>query len=160
MQVRGPLTPPRTVRGERRIVEVEIITKRIQNVSIEDRKPLETDTDLRHLLDCSSVKKLLPFSGVFASPDFVKLLPPGTGAAPPLAKLGEASYSEVFTVGEEDSAVVVKVVPLLGKAGPSSNAKSKIELPDCSEIADVVREIEITKRMSQVPGGGFVDFLG
>lgn len=139
------------------IVEVEIITKRLRNVVL-DKPVRESDDDIRNLLNCSVNKSIIPFSGVFTTPEFAKLLP--SGVVPQVTKLGEASYSEVFTVGADDSAVVVKVVPLLSNAGTSGNGKAKVELPDCSEIEDVVREIEITKRMSQVPGGGFVEFLG
>lgn len=139
-------------------MEVEIITNRLSNVSLGRKTPeSESDIAIRKLLECSVTKRILRFSDVFSSPDFTKLLP--CSGTPTVTKLGEASYSEVFTIGEEDGAVVVKVVPLLDSS-VMGKGKPNVELPDCSEVADAVREIGITKRMSQVPGGGFVDFLG
>jgi serine/threonine-protein kinase haspin len=143
------------VRGERTF-EIQIVTSRLRNVSLDSLS--KSETALRSLLSCATTKTILPFTDAFTTPDFAELLP--DGVSPTVTKVGEASYSEVFSVGEGDSAVVVKVVPLLGKAAPHSKGKSAAELPDCSAIPDVVREIEITRRMSQTPGGGFVEFLG
>ncbi|GMK53746.1 hypothetical protein CspeluHIS016_0103320 [Cutaneotrichosporon spelunceum] len=154
-KARGPLTPPRPVRGERN-VEIEIVSSRLRHVSLDELS--SSETALRSLLTCSTTKKIVPFSEAFTTPDFAKLLP--SSMPPTVTKVGEASYSEVFSVGEGDCAVVVKVVPLLGKASYSTRGKAAASLPDCSAIPDVVREIEITRRMSQTPGGGFVEFLG
>lgn len=154
-EIRGPLTPPRPVRGER-CFDIEIVTSRLRHVSLDDLSKRETA--LRSLLNCATCRTVLPFSDVFTNPDFAKLLP--RDMPPTVNKVGEASYSEVFSVGEGDGAVVVKVVPLLGNSGPSSKGKATAELPDCSAVPDVVREIEITRRMSLTPGGGFVEFLG
>ncbi|BEJ14016.1 hypothetical protein CspHIS471_0311900 [Cutaneotrichosporon sp. HIS471] len=154
-KARGPLTPPRPVRGVANF-EIEIVTSRLRNVSLDELSSRETA--LRSLLKCATTKKIIPFSEAFTTPDFAKLLP--SGMSPVVTKVGEASYSEVFSVGEGDSAVVVKVVPLLGKTDSESKGKATTDLPDCSAISDVVREIEITRRMSQTPGGGFVQFLG
>ncbi|KLT41186.1 hypothetical protein CC85DRAFT_248103 [Cutaneotrichosporon oleaginosum] len=153
--IHGPLTPPRPVRGEPSF-EIQIVTSRLRNVSLDALS--ETETDLRRLLTCATSKTILPFSDAFTAPDFTELLP--SGVSPTVTKVGEASYSEVFSVGDGDRAVVVKVVPLLGKTGSSSKGKTVAEFPDCSAVPDVVREIEITRRMSQTPGGGFVEFLG
>jgi len=50
----------------------------------------------------------------------------------------------------------VKVIPL----GEESQSSVGEEKPDCSSCEDVKREIEITKRMTGLEGGGFVTFLG
>ena len=54
--------------------------------------------------------------------------------------------------------VVVKVVPLESEA--LSTAGERVKLPDCSSIGDVLREIETTRHMTGLKGGGFVEFLG
>ncbi|KAL7420550.1 hypothetical protein Q5752_004501 [Cryptotrichosporon argae] len=85
-------------------------------------------------------------------------LAPLTGPVPSIRKLGEASYSEVFLLSGPTAEVVVKVIPLLSAASVEAGARA--DVPDCSEVDDVVREIRITKRMTEVEGGGFVRFLG
>ena len=66
-------------------------------------------------------------------------------------KLGEASYSEVFAVGE----VVLKVVPLLLDGEESSE---DVEVPCASPLAEVEREILVTKAMGDVHAG-FIKLL-
>ncbi|WWC71025.1 uncharacterized protein I206_104978 [Kwoniella pini CBS 10737] len=78
-----------------------------------------------------------------------------------IKKVGEASYSEVFGLAcENEVKHVLKVIPLLSSTLSSASAGENRVLPDCSRVQDVKREIEVTKRMSQVPGGGFVDYIG
>lgn len=74
-----------------------------------------------------------------------------------MTKVGEASYSEVFGFSQsaEDADLVLKVIPLF-----SGTVEADGSFPDCSSPEDVLREIEITKKMNQVPGGGFVEFRG
>ncbi|WVQ96300.1 hypothetical protein IAU59_003404 [Kwoniella sp. CBS 9459] len=78
-----------------------------------------------------------------------------------LTKVGEASYSEVFGLTNQSTGrieYVLKVIPLLLQN--PADAPLDVPLPDCSRPEDVSREIEVTKRMSQVPGGGFVGYIG
>lgn len=74
-----------------------------------------------------------------------------------VTKVGEASYSEVFGFSQSAEVVdlVLKVIPLF-----SGTVETDVPFPDCSSPEDVLREIEITKKMNQVPGGGFVEFRG
>lgn len=157
--VRGRLRhaiPPTTLRSH---VAANDLTARLAKVSLEDEEEKKkakeqpsTASPLDDLLAVCTISERIPFDKFFVHTEFTPLL---RGTDTTIRKYGEASYSEVFTVGAEDTAVVVKVIPLLG-----DNAEFDVELPDCSEIPDVVREIEMTRRMAGVPGGGFVDFLG
>lgn len=73
-----------------------------------------------------------------------------------IVKVGEASFSEVYGVlggSTADQGTVVKVVPL----GPGHFNRSD-KLPDCSDPVDVLREIEITRKLSGTASGGFVDY--
>ncbi|WVQ65351.1 uncharacterized protein L199_003527 [Kwoniella botswanensis] len=75
-----------------------------------------------------------------------------------IRKVGEASYSEVFgLVVNAEVRYVLKVIPLLSSAEVN---KTDGPMPDCTKVEDGKREIEVTKRMSQVPGGGFVEYIG
>ncbi|WOO77920.1 Serine/threonine-protein kinase haspin hrk1 [Vanrija pseudolonga] len=145
---------------------VEDITEHFERVTIRDtKKPKRARavqppkfSAIDTLLSSCLTATLLPFGDVFTSEAFGSVLPGGRTSTPVIRKIGEASYSEVFTVASstDDEAIVVKIIPLLG----DKPVASTVELPDCSEVADVVREVETTKRMSSVPGGGFGNFLG
>ncbi|TFK22321.1 hypothetical protein FA15DRAFT_622634 [Coprinopsis marcescibilis] len=79
-------------------------------------------------------------------------------------KIGEASYSEVFGIGN----VVLKVIPLRDEStkttaaqmtlAPRSNAVGEQEGPAPSDAQDVRKEIIVTRAMGEVYGG-FVKFL-
>jgi len=67
-------------------------------------------------------------------------------------KIGEASYSEVFGIGD----VVLKVIPLRDEANSSSNDESDGPAP--SDAGDVRKEIVVTRAMGEVHDG-FVELL-
>jgi serine/threonine-protein kinase haspin len=70
-------------------------------------------------------------------------------------KIGEASYSEVFGIGN----VVLKVIPLRDDTSASAPAPiSDIETPFPSEAKDVLKEIIVTRAMGAVCEG-FVTLL-
>ena len=72
-------------------------------------------------------------------------------------KIGEASYSEVFGIGD----VVLKIVPIRDELA-TSNRKHKstedVEVPFSTDAKDVLKEIIVTRAMGQVCGG-FVELL-
>lgn len=145
-----------------RIVEVEIVS-RMRQISLDEQvsepKAGPSKPTYAKLLEACRFNEVLPFESVLCYPAFWELLPERGDSTPQpvVKKLGEASYSEVFSVSATAGSpgVVVKVVPLL-----RSSSSGVTELPDCSEVEDVRREIDITSRMSLVPGGGFAEFLG
>lgn len=114
----------------------------------EAEPPATAHDGLTSLLAQCTLSTPILFSEVFSHPAFSALV---TGSE--IKKQGEASYSEVFRVGD----AVVKVIPLLGSEQPTD---AEEDVPDCSPADDVAREIEVTRRMAQVPGGGFVGFRG
>ncbi|KAG6910954.1 hypothetical protein DXG01_006008 [Tephrocybe rancida] len=74
-------------------------------------------------------------------------------------KIGEASYSEVFGIGD----VVLKVIPLREESGANANEKSTEDIdgddtPAPSDARDVLKEIIVTEAMGQVCDG-FVKLL-
>ncbi|KZO98100.1 hypothetical protein CALVIDRAFT_562490 [Calocera viscosa TUFC12733] len=72
----------------------------------------------------------------------------------PYRKVGEASYSEVFGVGD----IVLKIVPLLSD---HKNGHAADEQPAETPIEDALREILFISRMGSLQGGsGFSALLG
>ncbi|KAF8622109.1 hypothetical protein AX15_007244 [Amanita polypyramis BW_CC] len=74
-------------------------------------------------------------------------------------KIGEASYSEVFGIGD----VVLKIIPLRNESGlvddkRDKNSDYETEGPATSEAKDVRREIIVTRAMGEVCDG-FVKLL-
>ncbi|WWC62880.1 uncharacterized protein I303_105478 [Kwoniella dejecticola CBS 10117] len=110
---------------------------------------------LGELLQACSSSTVYPFSDFLISGELPKY--------DNIKKVGEASYSEVFGLSSKGDAGVkhvVKVIPLLSAQKLNGQEGSASPMPDCSRVQDVKREIEVTKRMSQVPGGGFVEYIG
>ncbi len=66
-------------------------------------------------------------------------------------KIGEASYSEVFGIGD----VVLKVIPLRNEEGPD---EIDVETPAPSDAKDVLKEIVVTRAMGEMCNG-FVNLL-
>lgn len=71
-----------------------------------------------------------------------------------LRKVGEASYSEVFGIGS----VVLKIIPLYDEDA-SDVYDDDNEMPPPSSVSDVLNEIVVTRTMSSVGDGGFVELL-
>jgi serine/threonine-protein kinase haspin len=71
-------------------------------------------------------------------------------------KIGEASYSEVFGIGD----VVLKIVPIRDEdTSVTTTATEQAETPAPSDAADVLREIASTRAMGEISDGGFVRLL-
>ncbi|WVW84978.1 hypothetical protein I302_107014 [Kwoniella bestiolae CBS 10118] len=160
--------PEVVIPTSRKVKPLGTLTRRLQEITIEDSPALcdeiidltQDDQDeipdrqvsLNELLSTCSSTSIRSFS------DFL-----GAGELPKyesIRKVGEASYSEVFGLVEgDDVRYVLKVIPLLSTPSNADGSENK-PMPDCSKIEDVKREIQVTKRMSQVPGGGFVEYIG
>lgn len=72
-------------------------------------------------------------------------------------KIGEASYSEVFGIGD----VVLKIVPLRNEGASVKARKYAPDEADCpapSDAKDVLKEIIVTRAMGNICDG-FVDLL-
>ncbi|TFY63228.1 hypothetical protein EVJ58_g3377 [Rhodofomes roseus] len=69
-------------------------------------------------------------------------------------KIGEASYSEVFGIGD----VVLKVIPLRDEEQTSSGDDGGLESPAPSDAKDVLKEIIVTRAMGEICPG-FVKLL-
>ncbi|KAK4684541.1 serine/threonine-protein kinase haspin, partial [Tremellales sp. Uapishka_1] len=108
------------------------------------------------LLEVTTSSDPQPFASFLTSPALLSLLPGSDSKT--VRKVGEASYSEVFSIANAETEMVIKIIPLL--ADPIEAGEGEEDIPFCSEVKDVLREVEITKRMSNVPGGGFVKCLG
>jgi serine/threonine-protein kinase haspin len=66
-------------------------------------------------------------------------------------KIGEASYSEVFGIGD----VVLKIIPIRNEEGPD---EIDAETPAPSDAKDVLKEIVVTRAMGEMCNG-FVNLL-
>jgi serine/threonine-protein kinase haspin len=69
-------------------------------------------------------------------------------------KIGDASYSEVFGIGE----VALKIMPLKSEVKPFT-VDEDIEKPFESTLEDVLKEVTITKAMGDICNG-FIKLLG
>lgn len=78
------------------------------------------------------------------------------GAKPAFRKIGEASYSEVFGIGD----VVLKIIPLRNEEPVKKGkfAKDDVECPPPSDVKDVLKEIVVTRAMGEMCNG-FVELL-
>ncbi|WVN89898.1 uncharacterized protein L203_105128 [Cryptococcus depauperatus CBS 7841] len=155
----GVVIPSKT---EKEKIDVDCLAHDIAQITINDVQelvelPEETSTNID-----ASIKDLLQIcssQSVHCFSSLIESLPFSTFGVPiDPVKVGEASYSEVFGISSQNDGIkdfVIKIIPIFdGRTG------SNISLPDCSMPEDIVREIGVTKRMGDVPNGGFVSFKG
>ena len=76
-----------------------------------------------------------------------------------ITKAGEATYSEVYaaTSPVSDEMIILKIVPL---ALPGQTESSDTEMPQLSDPMDVAKELQITQRLSDIKGAGFIGYHG
>lgn len=70
-------------------------------------------------------------------------------------KIGEASYSEVFAIGD----VVLKVIPLRNETMASQASNDDVDWPCESDCKDVLQEIKVTRELGNTCPG-FIKLLG
>ncbi|KAM6496068.1 hypothetical protein JOM56_008774 [Amanita muscaria] len=167
-----PLTPIRGLRTARSVVpqlppsptdfdssidlsdlDLGLSEKYIDSTIPEYLKPLlqECHQEECGLYEFSSFIKSFPYDPIIRS----SLVDDNTDHG--FKKIGEASYSEVFGIGD----VVLKIIPLRKETPRQSGAKSngyELEDPATSDARDVRREIVVTRAMGQVCDG-FVKLL-
>ncbi|KAJ1309234.1 hypothetical protein OPQ81_004901 [Rhizoctonia solani] len=99
------------------------------------------------LEECSQSRPidLGAFVATFSTDDVHLRFPPTSGPRRRWQKIGEASYSEVFRLG----GVVVKIVPLK----MDHDGWNGVDGPCVSEMADVQKEIAITRAMGEIQDG-------
>ncbi|KAG9040280.1 hypothetical protein FRB95_000210 [Tulasnella sp. JGI-2019a] len=107
--------------------------------------------DLQRLLKSCEQPGVLDFDAFVSTYPFDDIHGANAGAIR-FRKIGEATYSEVFAIGD----VVLKVVPLL--LGGQSSPSSQVELPCVSPSADVENEILVTKLVGNAHCG-FIKLL-
>jgi serine/threonine-protein kinase haspin len=122
--------------------------------STPDTSSLNQASPLDALLRAASSHETHDFETFLTSDYLLDLLP--SRAQPSFSKIGEASYSEVFSVQRGKQELVIKIVPLL----PVCQRQGTDEVPDCSSPEEVLREVEITKTLAALPNAGFVDIKG
>lgn len=135
---------------------------------VRSRSPISGSSNLRQSLKKKvpeSLRPLLDECGQDAPYDFnafVETFPfdPIHNSAqsrtiPTYQKVGEASYSEVFGVGD----VVLKVIPLLDDEKTGLASSSDEDTPSESEAKDVLKEIIVTRAVGN-SCNGFIQLLG
>lgn len=161
-------------------VVVSEITEDISALSIDLEEKHEPSTSVPVLSPAEQLERLVSsctstnihdFSAFITSPAVSSLLDPntntstGSSTTTGFRKVGEASYSEVFSMGiVGGNKIVIKVIPLVGheeQVHEDEDGKQG-DVPDTSYPKDVLRELEITQRMGGGEGAtsGFVNFLG
>ncbi|EIW67554.1 hypothetical protein TREMEDRAFT_64143 [Tremella mesenterica DSM 1558] len=143
---------------------ISALTRQLAQINIS--KPLDLvpsvqpTKSLNRLLSTCTTSTVIPLDDLFYSPAFRGLF--RYRADHIIRKIGEASYSEVFAVKMKDEELVVKIIPLHDGRSVEWNVEEHggRDYPERSEVEDVLREVEVTKRMSKLPGGGFVEYKG
>ncbi|TFY83053.1 hypothetical protein EWM64_g949 [Hericium alpestre] len=115
--------------------------------------PLLTECGQDAPHDFSSFIKTFPYDPIVRSSEDVFDEPPRAEIA--FQKIGEASYSEVFGIGD----VVLKVIPIRDEGPkPTSNGFADAETPAPSDAKDILKEMVVTEAVGAVCGG-FVKLL-
>jgi len=152
--------------GSKTTVSVSDITEDVCNLSIETPtcSTLSPEQEFENLVSACTLKAVHDFSAFVSSPAVISLLDPASqDSGPSFTKIGEASYSEVYSMGvQKGKNIVIKVIPLVDHGEEIAVSADGKDLPDTSHSRDVLRELEITKRMGDGEGATsrFVNFLG
>jgi hypothetical protein len=149
------------------------VTEEVSNLSIETEpfaspsastSTLSPIQEFNRLVAASTSTQVHDFSTFISSPAVMSLLDPDSGSnsssSSALRKIGEASYSEVFSMGiVGGKKIVIKVIPLVNH---ETGDVASEDIPDTSYPRDVLRELEITQRMGEGegPASHFVKYLG
>ncbi|KAK0468491.1 uncharacterized protein EV420DRAFT_1758640 [Desarmillaria tabescens] len=99
------------------------------------------------LHEFSAFISTFPFDPILSSPN-------GPSSKPHFRKVGEASYSEVFGIGD----VVLKVIPLRDESASTDGPPADVDQPAPTDVRDVLKEIIVTRAMGEVYDG-FVKLL-
>lgn len=155
--------------------ELALSPKTLRGLGLDSQKPLDWDKPapkqpayLRPLLEhCgqstphefSAFIEMFPFDQIVqTSHDGVHIAEDGDGPRTRAAfrKIGEASYSEVFGIGD----VVLKIIPLRNEEAPKGGKRvvDDAECPAPSDAKDVLKEIIVTEAMGGMCDG-FVELL-
>ncbi|WVQ73312.1 hypothetical protein IAR50_002880 [Cryptococcus sp. DSM 104548] len=156
------------VSPDHRLANMDRLSARMAQITItEDPSPLQNKTSKGKAKAGSHdpVEALVKGCSLDAIHNFTAFLRDSpllsSSANAVVTKVGEASYSEVFgisnSIADLEGPLVIKIIPLLSETG---DVEGDTPMPDCSDPEDVLREIEVTKHMSNVPGGGYVKFKG
>jgi hypothetical protein len=144
-------------------VTVSDLAEDVSSLTIEapTTTPLE---EFDNLVSACTLTEVHDFSTFISSPAVASLLDPeDQSSGPSFKKIGEASYSEVYSMGiQKGKKIVVKVIPLVNHGDAITVRADARDLPDTSHARDVLRELEITQRMGDGEGATsrFVNFLG
>jgi hypothetical protein len=151
----------------RTVLSVSDITEDVTNLSIEEPAQTSLSTPLEEfdsLVSACTLKEVHDFTTFISSPAVISLLDPEDQVSgPTFKKIGEASYSEVYSMGiQKGNKIVIKVIPLVDHGDAVTVREEGKDLPDTSLPRDVLRELEITQRMGEGQGATsrFVNLLG
>ncbi|GJE84365.1 serine/threonine-protein kinase haspin -like protein [Phanerochaete sordida] len=162
----SPTTPSDTDDLSLDLAELELSPRTLRNIEAEARglrraavaqpahlAPLLRECGQAAPHEFSAFIEMFPVDPlVQVSHDGVRV--PGTGRAA-FRKIGEASYSEVFGIGD----VVLKIIPLRNEEHEKGKKVSEdVDCPAPSDVKDVLKEIIVTRAVGDVCEG-FVELL-
>lgn len=124
-----------------------------QSFILADSTPSPRDQELSSLLQACQQGAVMDFSEFIASFIFDELHGKQAGRVS-LRKLGEASFSEVFVAGD----LVLKIIPVQLDCEAGFDEVDDVDLPSSSTVAEVEREIKVTREMGSLHKG-FVQLL-
>ena len=121
------------------------------SISYENPTPTNQPAHLLSLMDECGQSAPVEFSAFIEAFPFHPIVQ-STGPEPiAFQKIGEASYSEVFGIGD----VVLKIIPLRDEESP---VRDDVDTPAPSDAKDVLKEIVVTRAMGEICSG-FVSLL-
>jgi serine/threonine-protein kinase haspin len=123
----------------------------ISSISYDNPPPTSQPAHLLSLMEECGQSAPVEFSAFIEAFPFHPVVQ--TTGSEPIAflKIGEASYSEVFGIGD----VVLKIIPLRDEESP---ARDDVDTPAPSDAQDVLKEIIVTRAMGEICDG-FVNLI-
>lgn len=123
----------------------------ISSISYDNPPPTSQPAHLLSLMEECGQSAPVEFSAFIEAFPFHPVVQ--TTGSEPIAflKIGEASYSEVFGIGD----VVLKIIPLRDE---ESQARDDVDTPAPSDAQDVLKEIIVTRAMGEICDG-FVNLI-
>ena len=123
----------------------------ISSISYENPPPTRQPAHLLSLFEECGQSAPVEFSAFIEAFPFHPIVQSTSSEPIAFQKIGEASYSEVFGIGD----VVLKIIPLRDEESP---VRDDVDTPAPSDAKDVLKEIVVTRAMGEICDG-FVSLL-
>lgn len=132
-------------------ISLDLADLNLSSIPTEDHALPNQPPHLIPLLDECGQDAPVEFSAFIEAFPVHPIVRPSCSGRAAFQKIGEASYSEVFGIGD----VVLKIIPIHNEEGPD---ETDAETPAPSDARDVLKEIIVTRALGEMCDG-FVSLL-